>query len=283
MPEISSSRRSFLAAAAGAAVAARFADAAPAAPGAVRARKLKLGVASYSLRKFSLDQAIEMCKEMGVSYITLKDMHLPRTDPPEATLAAKKKIEAAGLTILGGGVIYMKKDEAQVRKDFEYARVAGFPTIVASPDPDALDLVERMIREYNIPVAIHNHGPEDKFYPAPQDVYRVIKDRDKRLGICMDIGHAARTGVDVVKAIFDCQPRVFDVHMKDLSDVKVKDSQVEVGRGALDITGFLKALIKTGFQGHTALEYEINADNPLPGMKESFAYMRGVLDGLSSV
>jgi sugar phosphate isomerase/epimerase len=281
MAQNASSRRTFLAAAAGAAVAARLADAAPAAPGAVRARKLKLGVASYSLRKFSLDQAIEMCKDMGVSYLTLKDMHLPRTDPPEAILAAKKKIEAAGLTIMGGGVIYMKKNEAQVRRDFEYAKLAGFPTIVAGPDPDALDLVEAMIREFNIPVAIHNHGPEDPFYPAPQDVYRVIKDRDKRLGICMDIGHAARTGADPVKAIFDCQPRVFDVHMKDLADVKLKDSQVEVGRGALDITGFLKALIKTGFQGHTALEYEINADNPVPGMKESFAYMRGVLDGLS--
>jgi len=249
------------------------------APGFQRARKLRLGVASYSLRKFTLDQALDMCREMGASCITLKDMHLPRTDSAEALVAARRKIEAAGITLMGGGVIYMKNDEAQVRKDFEYARTAGFPTIVASPDPDALDLVERMIKEFGIPVAIHNHGPEDKFYPAPQDVLRVIANRDKRLGICMDLGHAARTGIDPVQAIFDCKSRILDVHVKDLADSKNKDSQTEVGKGALDIAGFFAALVKIDFAGHVALEYEINADNPLPGMKESFSYMRGVLDG----
>ena len=221
------SRRNFLvlgAALAATSSVARAATPSDLGPGLRRTRKLKLGVASYSLRKFSLADVIAMCGEMGATNLTLKDVHMARTDPPEALVAAWRKIDAAGLTVMGGGVISMKNDAAQVRKDFEYAKSAGMPTIVASPEPDALALVERMIQEYGIPVAIHNHGPEDKFYPAPQDVLRVIKNRDRRLGICMDIGHAARTGIDPVQAVFDCRDRILDVHVKDLAEPRRRKS-----------------------------------------------------------
>jgi sugar phosphate isomerase/epimerase len=145
-----------------------------------------------------------------------------------------------------------------------------------------LDITEKMIREFDIKVAIHNHGPEDKFFPAPHDAYKALKGRDKRFGLCVDIGHTARAGVNPVKAVEDCKDRVLDLHLKDLADTKARDSQVEVGKGVLDIPGLFRALHKIGFAGHAGLEYEINADNPLAGMKESFAYMRGVLAALES-
>ncbi len=118
----------------------------------------------------------------------------------DATAATRRKIEAAGLTIMGGGTITLKNDPAQIRSAFEYARAGGFPLIVAAPEPAALDAIEAAIKEFDIKVGIHNHGPEDKFFPAPQDAYKLLKGRDPRFGLCMDIGHATRAGVDPVKA-----------------------------------------------------------------------------------
>ncbi len=276
MPAMRSSRRTFLAVTAGAAAAPAISWAEPTAPPGPAAA-LKLGLASYSVRKFTLDQALDMCKEMALRYINLKDVHLPMTDSPEALLTARKKIEAAGLTIMGGGTITLKNDPAQVRKAFEYARQAGFPLMVAAPEPEAFDVIEKMIQEFGIKVAIHNHGPEDKSFPAPQDALKKLAGRDQRFGLCMDIGHATRAGVDPVKAVDECKERLLDLHVKDLKDKTNKDSQTEVGKGVLDIPGLFRALRKIGFTGHVGLEYEINADNPLVGMKESFAYMRGVL------
>jgi len=276
MPVMRSSRRTFLAVTAGAAAAPAISWAAPPAPPGPAAG-LKLGLASYSVRSFGLDQALDMCKEMAVRYINLKDVHLPMTDSPEAILATRKKIEAAGLTIMGGGTITLKNDAAQVRRAFEYARQAGFPLIVAAPEPEALDIIEKMIQEFGIKVAIHNHGPEDKHFPAPQDALRKLGGRDERFGLCMDIGHAARAGVDPVLTVDECRERLLDVHVKDLKDKTNRDSQTEVGKGVLDIPGLFRALQKNGFAGHVGLEYEINPDRPLVGMKESFAYMRGAL------
>ena len=116
------------------------------------------------------------------------------TDSPEAIAAARAKIEAAGLRIMGGGTITLKNDPAQVQKAFEYARAGGFPLIVAAPEPAAFDTIEKAIQEFDIKVAVHNHGPEDKSFPAPQDAYKLLKGRDKRFGLCMDIGHTTRAG-----------------------------------------------------------------------------------------
>jgi inosose dehydratase len=277
-----SSRRKFLAATASAAVLPVLPALSWATPSGPRgkAHRLKVGVASYSLRKFTLDQALEMCREMDVRYINFKDVHLPMTDSAEALLTARQKVQAAGLTIMGGGTITLKNDPAQVRKAFQYAKNAGFPLMVVAPEPEAFDVIEAMIREFGIKVAIHNHGPEDKFFPAPQDAMKRLAGRDERFGLCMDIGHATRAGVDPVKSVSECQERLLDLHVKDLMVKTEKDSQTEVGKGALDIPGLFRALEKIGFAGHVGLEYEINETSPLVGMKESLAYMRGVLDAI---
>jgi len=247
-----------------------------------RSVPLKLGVASYSMRSFPLDQALDMAKTLGVKYMTFKDVHVPRTDPPDATRALRAKIEAAGITIMGGGTITIPNDAAQIKKEFEYAKNAGFPLIYVSPDPAALDTLERLAKEYDIKVAIHNHGPEDKQWPRPQDAYAAVKSRDKRLGLCIDVGHTLRTGTDPVKSCRECRDRLLDMHVKDLASPGDKESQVAVGRGVIDFPALFRTLIDIGYQGQVGLEYEIHADAPLPGMIESIAYMRGVLATLTT-
>ena len=241
---------------------------------------LKIGLASYSMRKFSLDKALEMAKSLNVTYMTFKDVHIPRTDPLETTHALRAKIEGAGITIMGGGTIDLPNDPAQIRKAFEYAKSAGMPLIYTSPDPAALDTIEALVKEFDIKAVIHNHGPEDKWWPRPQDAYAAVKIRDKRMGLCMDIGHTLRTGTDPVQAVIECQDRLYDMHAKDLASKTDKDSQVEVGRGLIDFPALFRALIKINYQGQVGLEYEINENDPLLGMTESIAYMRGVAAGI---
>src|SRR4051794_18987056 len=249
---------------------------------ASRPGRLKLGVASYSMREFPLDRALEMAKTLGVTYMTFKDVHVPRTDPPEATRALRAKIEAAGIAIMGGGTITIPNNPAQIEKEFQYARNAGFPLIYVDPEPAALDTIERMAISYDIKVAIHNHGPEDKRWPRPQDAYAAIKSRDRRLGLCIDIGHTFRTGTDPVQACRECRDRLYDMHVKDLAEQTETESQVEVGRGRIDFPALFRTLIEIGYQGQIGLEYEIKPKDPLPGMIESLGYMRGVLAALDN-
>lgn len=243
--------------------------------------RLKLGVASYSMRELPLDQALAGAKTLGVTSMTFKDVHLPRTDPPETTRALAAKIRAAGITVAGGGTITLPNDPVQIKKDFEYAKNAGFPLIFISPDPAALDTIEQMVKTYDIRVAIHNHGPEDKWWPRPQDAYAAIKSRDRRMGLCIDVGHTTRTGTNPAQACKECRDRLYDMHVKDLKSME-NHSDTEVGRGIINFPELFKALLEIGYQGQVGLEYEINAKNPIAGMIESMAYMRGVLAALTT-
>lgn len=244
-------------------------------------RGLKMGVASYSLRKFSLDDAIAMTRELGLKYICLKDVHLPLKSTTAQRQEARKKLDAAGLVLLGCGVVYIRNVDDEIKNVFEYARDAGMPTIVCSPHPDAMDKVEAKVKEHDIRIAIHNHGPTDKLYPAPQDALKLIKDRDERMGLCIDVGHTVRIGKDPVAAIKECGPRLYDFHLKDVSAATPQGKEVVIGTGVIDIPAVLKALREVKFSGHLGLEHEPTPDAPLPGMKESLAYVRKSLAGLS--
>jgi inosose dehydratase len=244
-------------------------------------RGLKMGVASYSLRKFTLDQALAMTRELGLKYICLKDVHLPLRSTRAQRHEARRKVEAAGLTLLGGGVIYIKNKPEQIRNIFEYARDAGMPTIVCSPDHDALDAVEKMAKEYDIRMAIHNHGPTDKLYPSPLDAFRMVKDRDEHMGVCLDVGHTVHLGEDPVADIEKCSSRLYDFHIKDVSEATPNGKDRIVGQGIIDIPGVLKELLQIKFSGHLGLEFEMDPNNPMPGMKESLAYIRKVLAKLA--
>ncbi|MDQ6706689.1 MAG: sugar phosphate isomerase/epimerase, partial [Acidobacteriota bacterium] len=204
---------------------------------------IRLAVATYSFRKFSRAETIKMTQQLGVQFVDVKEFHLPYKDTPEQLKAGRKEFEDAGLKIVAGGNISLSKDdEADIRRYFEYAKVCGMPLMVIAPTHQNLPKIEKLVKEYDIKVAIHNHGPEDKNFPTPQSVLEAVKDMDPRVGLCMDIGHTARTGKDIVESIAEAGPRLLEMHTKDLKSFTDKASQVPVGDGIMPIVAIFKQL-----------------------------------------
>jgi sugar phosphate isomerase/epimerase len=280
------SRRSFLQSSTLAAASAALVSAAPAqaqaTPASGKPSPIRLGLASYTFRNFTRAQMIGFMRQLNLFDLNCKDVkdHLPMDPALEA--AALADYAAAGIRLHAAGTIYFPKDDdADIRSKFEYCKRAGIGVIVAGdPTPESLKWIERFVKEYDIRLAIHNHGPEDKFFPSPFDVLKVVKDMDPRIGCCIDVGHAARAGTDLVEAIHATGSRLYDMHVKDLTSFLSKESQVPVGEGILPFREMFEALIKIDYKGFVDLEYEIHADDPMPGVIESFAFMRGVLDGM---
>jgi sugar phosphate isomerase/epimerase len=246
------------------------------------ASPIRLGLASYTFRNFTRAQLIGFMKQLNVFELNVKDVkdHLPM-NAQEGT-AALADYAAANIKLHAAGAIYFAKDEdADIRFKFEYCRRAGISVIVAGdPAPETLPRIEKFVKEYDIRLAIHNHGPEDRLWHSPLDVLKAVKSMDPRIGCCIDVGHAVRAGTDVVQAIHEAGPRLFNVHMKDLTSFESKESQVAVGDGIMPVQKMFEALIAIKYQGFVDLEYEIHPDDPMPGVIASFAYMRGVLAGM---
>ena len=243
---------------------------------------LKLGVASYSLRQFPLLKAVEAMKAMKVHYAKLKlEAHLPYNSSDAQIAEAKRMLDDAGITLVGSGNNSLQKpDESEIRSKFEFNRKLGVQVMTIAPTLQTLPLIEKCVKEFDIKVAIHNHGPEDRHFPAPCDVLRAVKSMDPRVGLCIDAGHTTRTGADLVVATRESSTRLHDFDIKDLADPMKKESQVDVGDGALPIAATFRELKRMNYAGVIMLEYEINADDPFLGMQRSLAYMRGVLAGL---
>lgn len=243
---------------------------------------IRLGLASYTFRNFTRAQLIASMRQLNVIGLNVKDVkdHLPMD--PAAEAQALADYAAAGIQLHAAGAIYFPKDDdADIRAKFDYCKRAGIRVIVAGdPAPATLPRVEKFVKEYDIRIAIHNHGPEDKIFPSPLDVLKAVKDMDPRMGCCIDVGHCVRAGTDVVQAIHAAGPRLFNVHIKDLTSFTSKESQVAVGDGKMPIREIFAALIAIKYPGWVDLEYEVHADDPMPGVTGSFAYMRGVLAGM---
>jgi len=249
------------------------------APAGGRKLPFELGLASYTCRKFELAKTLEMANRVGLKHIALKDVHLAMNSSPEQIKEVVAQVKAAGLDLYGGGVIYMK-DEAQVNQAFDYAKAAGMRVIIGVPLPELLPLVDKKVKEYNIKVAIHNHGPGDKVYPVPATIIEKIKDLDKRIGLCNDVGHTFKAGVDPVASIEQFADRLLDIHMKDETSADAKANTMEVGRGIMNIPQIIRALVKINYTGMVSFEYEKSENDPLPGLAESVGYVRGVMAAL---
>ncbi|MCC6353175.1 MAG: sugar phosphate isomerase/epimerase [Verrucomicrobiae bacterium] len=242
---------------------------------------LKLGLASYTTRKFDLETTVAWTKRLGLPHLCLKSFHLPLDAPAEATAAAAAKVREAGLDLYGGGVITMKKPE-EVDQAFAYAKAAGFRMIIAAPAVAMLGKVEEAIKAHDIKVAIHNHGPEDKEFPTPQSAHEKIKGMDKRLGLCMDIGHTMRSGECPAKTAEACFDRLFDIHIKDVTAAAKEGKTLEMGRGVIDIPALFRTLLRLKYDGVCSFEYEKDEADPWPGLSESVGYTRGALAGLAA-
>lgn len=241
-----------------------------------RKSNLKLGLASYTTRKLSLAETIQVMKRLRLGFICLKDVHLGRTLSADQIAKEIRAVRDAGIELYGGGVIYMRTPQ-QVESAFDYARAAGMKTIVGVPAHELLDSVEEKIKAYDIRVAVHNHGPEDKLYPTPESAYRRIKNRDRRFGLCIDIGHTGRCGVDPADDVIRFGDRLLDMHLKDVSAASAAGRHMELGHGVLDIPAVIGALHKIEYQNVAAFEYEENAHDPVAGLAECVGYVRGIL------
>lgn len=243
------------------------------------ASKLTIGLASYTLRKYTLEQVISICKTLNIKEVAFKNFHLPLDATDAEIKAVATKVKEAGLNMYGGGVIYMKS-EKEVDNAFRYAKAAEMKMIIGVPNHELLPYVEKKVKETNIRLAIHNHGPGDKVYPTPQTVYDKIEKLDARIGLCIDIGHVVRLGMNPVEAIKKYGHRMFDMHLKDVDGIVEKSGSTQIGRGVIDIPKVLKALKSVGYQGVMSVEYEKDADNAENGLAESIGYLRGILDTL---
>ena len=225
---------------------------------------LQTGMAGYSFVNYNIDQTIAIMNRTGINNISVKDFHLPLNSSQQT------------IQVYTVGVIYMKT-EAEVDRAFDYAKRVGVNLIIGVPGYDLLTYTEKKVKEYNIRIAIHNHGPEDKLYPGPKDVYNRISGMDKRVGLCLDIGHAFRAGVMPDKAVTDYAPRIFDLHIKDVTAAKAEGKAIEAGRGAIDFPALIAALRKIKYAGVCSIEYEKDMKDALPGIAESAGYLRGVM------
>lgn len=239
----------------------------------------ELGIASYTFREFSLEETIEMTARLGISKLCLKSMHLPLDLSPDEIKSEATKVTSAGIELYGAGVIYMTTRE-EVDQAFVYAKNAGIKVIVGVPEHELLDYCNTKVKETGINLAIHNHGPGDEKYPTPESAYNLIKDMDPGMGLCVDIGHTVRIGEDPIKDTARFMDRVLDIHIKDEDKAEASGTTVEIGRGVIDIPGFLEMLLKKKYDKVVSFEFEKDGNDPLAGLAESVGYVRGVLKTL---
>lgn len=242
----------------------------------------KVGMAGYTFVNFDLDKTLDIMQKCDVKYLCIKDFHLPLSSSDIQIEEFHQKLSAKGVTGYAVGPIYMKTEE-EVDNAFEYAKRVGVKLIVGVPNYELLPYVDKKVKEYDFKYAIHLHGPDMALYPDADDVWENVKDLDPRIGMCLDIGHDRRNGKDPVEDLEKYISRVFDIHLKDVTGATKAGYSVEVGRGILDIPGFVRMLRKTGYDGVCSLEHERNMKDPFLGIAESIGYFRGVIEATKAM
>jgi inosose dehydratase len=256
-----------------------------------KALPFKVSIAGFTFNKFKLDETLAMMKQVDVHYLCIKDFHLKMDCTAEEVAAFHAKCAEFGVTGYGVGPIYMKDEEA-VNKAFAYAKLVGVKVLVGVPHDTVekkrvassklLKLINEKVQEYDIKYAIHNHGPDmPELFPNAESAIEMIDKMDKRVGLCLDIGHQFRDGKDPVAAILKYQERLHDVHIKNVTAPTKQGKGIEMPRGLIDMPAVVRALCKINYAGACSLEYEKDMDKPLLGIAESIGYFRGVMDAVS--
>jgi sugar phosphate isomerase/epimerase len=249
--------------------------------GAVPAAAPKLGIQLYSLRGYKVDEALKHAADMGFEQVEFYSGMLPLDASDEVIAATKKKVSDLGLTISGHGVNRFTKDAAANRKIFEFAKKVGTPCITADPDFDAFDSLNELVQEFDIRIAIHNHGPRHRYNRAA-DVLRVIEGRDARIGACADLGHYIRSGQNAAEVIRLLKGRLYGIHLKDFAEMKDQTKGVILGKGHLNVEQVFTELREAAFpaNGALSLEYEENEKNPLADIRECYAVAKAAIKAL---
>ncbi|HWB10599.1 MAG TPA: sugar phosphate isomerase/epimerase [Pirellulales bacterium] len=234
-----------------------------------------LGIQSYSLRDFPVDKALDDIQELGLHTVEFFEKHLSLGSSQEQIDQMKEKLAKHEIKLLAHGVNGFGKDTAANRRVFEFAKKAGIRNISADPSPDAFDSLDKLVEEYDIRIAIHNHGPGAR-YDKVDDVLKAIQGHHKLIGACADLGHYIRSGEDPVKVIRLLEGRLYGVHLKDFDQPKGDAKGVILGKGRLDVLEVFKALKKVEFpaDGALSIEYEEHPENPMPDLRECVAVAR---------
>lgn len=238
----------------------------------------KLGVAGYSFVNFNLEDSLKMMKRMEINYLCIKDFHLPFKSTDETIKSFHAKLAESGVKGYAVGPIYMNKSLEEIDNAFEYAKRVGVELIVGIPRKEDLAYISKKTEEYNIRYAIHNHGPEDKLYPNATVIHDLVKNLGPKMGICFDMGHNARDGHDSIKDLKRYSKRIFDIHLKNITEAADAGRTTELSRGVIDIPAFVKTLKEIKYDGVCSLEFEKDMKDPLAGIAESAGYFRGVVD-----
>ncbi|MDR2146512.1 MAG: sugar phosphate isomerase/epimerase [Tannerella sp.] len=241
------------------------------------ANPFQLAMAGYTFVNFDLETTLKTLKRLDVHYLCIKDFHLPLDADEEKIKAFHAKCAEYEVTGYAVGPIYMKS-EAEIDRAFAYAKRVGVKLIVGVPDYELLPYVDKKVKEYDFHYAIHLHGPDIQTYPDATDVWEHTKELDSRIGMCLDIGHDLRNGCDPVADLKKYHTRVFDIHIKDVTDSTKAGHAIELGRGKIDFPAFVKMLRKVNYTGKCSLEYEKDMKDPFLGIAESIGYFRAICD-----
>ena len=168
------------------------------------------------------------------------------------------------------------KTEWEADRAFEYCKRVGVKMVVGVPEHELLQYIDKKTKEYGFNFAIHNHGQGDKLYPSIESIYLKVKELDPRIGICHDIGYSMLMGIDPAEVTIKYGPRIFDIHIKDVTSATADGKDRELGRGIIDFPSFIKALRTINYKGMCSLEFEKDDNDPLPGIAESVGYFKGV-------
>ena len=260
---------------------ARAQDSTVLATKAERTYPLNLGLASYSLAKLTVDDVIAVMTKLEIKSVSLYKTHVPWADgTPDQCRAVVQKFTDAGIAVTSTGMIEIPNDEKSVRKAFDNVKAAGLNTFCAwVKQTDSLPLLEKLVKEYDLKAAIHNHGPTQELATG-LDVWKAVQPFDKRVGLCLDVGHGFRAGEDPAKTVHIASERIYEVHLRDtaVQGGEMKDPQPTViGHGLLDFPSLINALLAVKYQGRAEFEYEKKEDDRVPGLAESVGYIRGLL------
>ena len=257
----------------------------------------KLGIAGYTFNNVGLDKGLATMKAIDCHYLCHKDKFLSYDATEEEIKAYYEKLKAARVECTATGPLYAC-DKASLVKQFEFAKKAGIKILIGVPyevekgkkdgwgsqrrESDAvLDIIDELVKKYDVYYAIHNHGPDlPTLYPTGDSIMKRIEKRDARIGICFDVGHERRAGNDPIEFIRRHSDRIFDIHLKNIKIDKVRNLAKEGPRGELDIPGILTALTEVGYKGVCHIEYEKDFNDNAMGLAESVGYYRGVMDSI---
>ena len=230
---------------------------------------LPIGIQSFSLRGYNLLEAIRHIKGMGLHFVEFYPNHVPKDIDAEGLSNIQALLKKAEITIAAHGVWSFNNNHEFNKSIFDFAKRLGIKCLTANPAPDSFDSLDKLVAEYKIRVAIHNHGP-DALYDKIDSVVDAVKDHHPLIGACVDTGHFIRSQEDPVEAVLKLNKRVFALHIKDEAKMEKVSHNTIIGEGHLDVVGIFNALKKIKFpaDGSIALEYEANPQNPIDDIKQ---------------